>query len=866
MNLSVYRRIFRKPVGTSPQQLDRLRSELESALRLQKQLADDGVGALRLLGDLQEDDDCYFVEHQAAVALLPENLFDPNLPLLPLAELVEIVLGAARALLVAHKRKPTAAIHGGICPATLLRDLDGDVRLADFGVAPAYCRAIGNDPYSSLAISTPQPSQATRGSAIWEVVDWADTKRDDRLHAFIAPEKFAHNALATFSRESDAYALGVLAYLLAERRHPYVAPDETSDNPHRFHWFRDGLVLEKARPMRRAPWLTTASAVAERVRSLTEQLVRNAPGGRPPLDDVVAALSALVPNRPPPRREPPPREDRAKPPTAPESTKTSKDVERGTPPARSALPPESFVPGPKDASRPASADITPNVSTPPAAAGPSAPTDSEEKHSSAPPTGISPKEPAKPPSRKPRSKDAKVNGAKVPTEQPAAPSPVAEPPPPPKQPEKAERLPETAAVSAETSNEQSIVPPAMPPPTDPATAPAPPAGKKSSQPVRHSGLVLWSGLALALLTLGGGGVIYMNCLGPTPIAKKNANVNDNTGRNGNEEEVRDSNLNVNEAPVDNKNQAVLISNGNNAQDESGSLNANERLVEIGADNANVNENRAVIDDADANMNAVVVDENDNATSISNENEPLDDAPPPELASIEAFLAGYRNWMDASPAERVEFGELLNRHYGRLDQLVALRHEVSGWPVDPSLQALPTAIQLTLQGNRRIDFGLVRLETSAGTTWAYVQLSESQDYTSVSDTIRRECDSMDRRLCRSAWEYSVLRQDEWHALARMAAQMTQSPSPAARAFAESVLWGNREWCLAIDAVPADEALMVAGGVTVDLSTGPQNVPQLRNSAEEWLANPLVQPVPAPADIEAPALRRIIRIFPVPDSAE
>lgn len=452
MTAGFYRRLYQKPASASEKQIAALRTGLESAMRLQRQLAEAGASVLRLTSDLQEHERNFSVEHEPALALLPANIYDPRQPLLPLNELCEIMLTVGRTLVAAHSRKPVGALHGGLCPAALLRNLDGELRIADFGVAPAYSDAFGGPDYASLVISTPEPAQASSGSAVWEVLDWRNEDRDDRLHAFIAPEKFAANALETFSKAGDAYALGVLSYLLAERRHPYVAAEDIADQPHRKFWFRDVVVLEKARPLRKAHWLTTATPKAERARTLTEQLVRNTAAGRPPLDDVVTALSGLFPERLPPQREAAPPKKQAPPsrietpaaripdppdPGAQAEPKGAATLKQPAPPVapapqqaqRSAPVTSEGLPGPArtvSAEKPAAEPVSSTTSAPTTAK-----TVEKEKRSETPPPGPTPlPAPAAPPPPAP-------NPPPPPTPLPPPaprPVPVPAPPPPPTPP------------------------------------------------------------------------------------------------------------------------------------------------------------------------------------------------------------------------------------------------------------------------------------------------------------------------------------------------------------------------------------------------------------------------------------------------
>jgi serine/threonine protein kinase len=111
---------------------------------------------------------------------------------LSVADALHLVDGSCRGLHYAHRH---GVVHRDVKPGNLLRSEEGQVKLADFGIA-----------------------KATDGSAITQAGSVLGTA------AYLAPEQ-AHGEVAT--ARSDLYGLGVVTYQLLAGRLPYEATSLT---------------------------------------------------------------------------------------------------------------------------------------------------------------------------------------------------------------------------------------------------------------------------------------------------------------------------------------------------------------------------------------------------------------------------------------------------------------------------------------------------------------------------------------------------------------------------------------------------------------------------------------------------------------
>jgi tetratricopeptide (TPR) repeat protein len=130
----------------------------------------------------------YLVTGYAPKASLRYRLWQLPGHILPLSEAVNILARAGQALHYAHQQ---GIIHGNLKPENILFDAEGEVLLADFGIATL---AATSGPHHRNSISTAP---------------------------YMAPEQFD----GVLSSASDQYALGCIAYEAMTGRFPFTAPD-----------------------------------------------------------------------------------------------------------------------------------------------------------------------------------------------------------------------------------------------------------------------------------------------------------------------------------------------------------------------------------------------------------------------------------------------------------------------------------------------------------------------------------------------------------------------------------------------------------------------------------------------------------------
>jgi len=212
-----FRRLILKPVTATPDRLTQLCHALDEAVLTQNRLAAISPYILRLAGPVQQDDQAFFIEHEPATGWRPAELFDPESPPASAELLLQATTALADALAAAHGSAGRPVVHGGLCPGVLLTGEDGLPRVSDFGFAPAICRVLGVDDYLQVAVG-PHPD----ATAAWEVLDPNTIDRDDRLCAFIDPDKYGQDTLTSFEPGSDIIGAGFILRLLAEHKHPYL--------------------------------------------------------------------------------------------------------------------------------------------------------------------------------------------------------------------------------------------------------------------------------------------------------------------------------------------------------------------------------------------------------------------------------------------------------------------------------------------------------------------------------------------------------------------------------------------------------------------------------------------------------------------
>ncbi len=291
----LYRRVVLKPPELDGEAHAQLAKRLEAAVEAQKQLASRSPHILQLVGTLQEDEHCFFVEHEPAGPLPLAGLFDPAAPGADRESIWRMSIALFDALRAAHTTQAKQpVVHGGLCPGVLLRDLNGVEKLADFGFGPAICDALGEQQFLNLAVLAPLGEPDIEGATgVWEVLDPGVHDRDDRICGFIDPEKYGSQLYRSFERSGDIIAAGFLLYLLTEHRHPY--------------FYNEPEVLRSAEMAEEAmaygapvpfntlrPELRESEEPAVKVwRELLWEMIDRIPQGRPSAPDIVKRLKAV---------------------------------------------------------------------------------------------------------------------------------------------------------------------------------------------------------------------------------------------------------------------------------------------------------------------------------------------------------------------------------------------------------------------------------------------------------------------------------------------------------------------------------------------------------------------------------------------
>lgn len=274
------RRIILKPDGLGEDQLSQLGSLLAAAVELQNRLADRSPHVLRFVGDIQQTERTFFVEHESADPFPVAELFDPDSATAEEQVLLRIAAATLDALRVVHETPgPRPVVHGGLCPGVLLTTADGVVKLADVGFAPAVCTALGAESYLNLAVSPrTEGSQEYAGTGVWEVLPRQTFDRSDRLCSFIDPEKYASRMHQSFEPKSDIIAAGFILHLLAEHRHPYFHDDPEA---HRMIEMAEYMAMGTATRARRKELRESSDPAVRRWCDLVARMIDRLPQNRP---------------------------------------------------------------------------------------------------------------------------------------------------------------------------------------------------------------------------------------------------------------------------------------------------------------------------------------------------------------------------------------------------------------------------------------------------------------------------------------------------------------------------------------------------------------------------------------------------------
>jgi uncharacterized RDD family membrane protein YckC/predicted Ser/Thr protein kinase len=169
----------------------------------------------------------------------------------PWPDAVEYVIAAARGLRAAYQQ---GFIHRDVKPSNLLLDNDGQVKIADFG----------------LAKSLKGDVELTREGVIVG------------SPLYMAPEQ---GRAESVDHRSDIYSLGCAFYHLLTGRPPFSAPTPVG-------------VITRHVTDRPVPITKLATDVPERVERLVDRMMAKEPAGRPAsYDELLAALDAVRPGR-----------------------------------------------------------------------------------------------------------------------------------------------------------------------------------------------------------------------------------------------------------------------------------------------------------------------------------------------------------------------------------------------------------------------------------------------------------------------------------------------------------------------------------------------------------------------------------------
>jgi hypothetical protein len=284
---NVFRRLILKPPGAASDRLSRLAGALAEATSVQNRLAARSPYVLRFSGPLQEDDQAFFIAHEPATAWTPCDLFSTAAPTAAFDQLFQATAALLDALATAHSAAADRpVVHGGLCPGVVLAGEDGLIKLTDFGFAPAICKALGIDSYLNLAVG---PHASASGA--WEVLDSGVIDRDDRLCAFVDPDKYGQDALATFEPGSDIISAGFLLRLLAEHRHPYLFYEPDA---HRVVDMAQMMSFGVPIPFKRKDLCEAASPEVRTWCELVMTMLARLPSERPSASELVGRFQSLA--------------------------------------------------------------------------------------------------------------------------------------------------------------------------------------------------------------------------------------------------------------------------------------------------------------------------------------------------------------------------------------------------------------------------------------------------------------------------------------------------------------------------------------------------------------------------------------------
>ncbi|MHC5111670.1 MAG: hypothetical protein ACYTHJ_17535 [Planctomycetota bacterium] len=206
-----------------------LAEQLEAAVDWQQALAAKSPHVLQFISGVQESEKAFWIEHEPASPYFDvQTLFDGQMPELDTKKMMRVACALIHALKVAHESKSGEfGAHGAVCPGTVLITPDGIEKVSDFGFANVVCNTLGPDAYLNLAIShQTMAAEEMEATGAWEVLSPDEFDREDRLCAFIDPEKFGNGVYNSFEPRSDIIGAAFVLHLMAEHKHPYLFEED----------------------------------------------------------------------------------------------------------------------------------------------------------------------------------------------------------------------------------------------------------------------------------------------------------------------------------------------------------------------------------------------------------------------------------------------------------------------------------------------------------------------------------------------------------------------------------------------------------------------------------------------------------------
>lgn len=285
------RRVILKPPQLDARTAAQLERALSAAVEAQVGLATRSAHILQLTGSLQQDDTSFYIEHEPAKPLVqPAALFDASQTGTDAPTLLRLAAALFDALKTVHGASGALRVHGAICPGVMLVSVDGIEKISDFGFAQAICSVLGPERYLNLAVKVPAESDPSGATAIWEALPAEEYERQDRICAFVDPEKYRTQSMTGFETGSDIIAAGFLLHLLAEREHPYLPEPDA----HRMVEMSQFMAMSRYNGSRRPDLRGSSDPGVKLWCELVEQMLATLPQERPTSAAVSQALYAYV--------------------------------------------------------------------------------------------------------------------------------------------------------------------------------------------------------------------------------------------------------------------------------------------------------------------------------------------------------------------------------------------------------------------------------------------------------------------------------------------------------------------------------------------------------------------------------------------